>query len=87
MESLYTEKDKRSPQLTKENFIIKPMRFIKGLFSWYFHQRETLEDKLKQKETQIDDLKAQLNIVNHMYEEGRNLLKEQNRDLEEILKM
>ncbi|MEE8190901.1 MAG: hypothetical protein V3T79_04815, partial [Candidatus Scalindua sediminis] len=79
MESLYTKENKYIPQLKKENFILKIIRFTKGLFSWYFHQRETLEDKLKQKETQIDDLKAQLNIVNHMYEEGRNLLKEQKR--------
>ena len=80
MESLYSEKDKNISKLFIENFL-KPARFIKGFFSWHFLQRETIEVKLKQKNTQIEDLKAQLNIVNHMYEEGRNLLKEQKRDL------
>jgi len=87
MDSFHPEKHKQSPQLIKENFVLKSITFIKEIFSWYFYQRETLEVKLKQKSTQIDDLKAQLNIVNHMYEEGRNLLKEQKRDLEEMLKM
>ena len=87
MGSFHTEKYKKPPHLIKENFILKSINFIKEIFSWYFYQRETLEVKLKQKGTQIDDLKAQLNIVNHMYEEGRNLLKEQKRDLEEMLKV
>ena len=86
MESLYSEKGKNISKLIIENFL-KPARFVKGFFSWHFFQRETLEVKLKQKNTQIKDLKAQLNIVDHMYEEGRNLLKEQKRDLEEMLKM
>ena len=86
MESLYSEKDKNISKLIIENFL-KPARFVKGFFSWHFFQRETLEVKLKQKNTQIKDLKDQLNIVDHMYEEGRNLLKEQKRDLEEMLKM
>ena len=86
MESLYSEKDKNISKLIIENFL-KPARFVKGFFSWHFFQRETLEVKLKQKNTQIKDLKDQLNIVDHMYEEGRNLLKEQKRGLEEMLKM
>ena len=87
MENLFTDKNKNTSQLIRETFFTKSIVFIKGIFSWYFFQKETLEVKLKQKDTQIDDLKAQLNIVNHMYEEGRNLLKEQKRDLEEMLKM
>src|SRR3972149_1824338 len=87
MENLFTDKNKNTSQLIRETFFTKSIEFIKGIFSWYFFQKETLKVKLKQKDTQIDDLKAQLNIVNHMYEEGRNLLKEQKRDLEEMLKM
>ena len=86
MESLYSEKGKNISKLFIEN-VLKPVKFVKGFFSWYFSQRETLEVKLKQRNAQIEDLKVQLNIVNHMYEEGRNLLKEQKRDLEEMLKM
>ncbi|MCP4371157.1 MAG: hypothetical protein GY797_24040, partial [Deltaproteobacteria bacterium] len=87
MENFYTKKNKNSSHLTEENFLLKSINFIKEIFSWYFFQRRTLEDKIKQKDKQIVDLKAQLNIVNHMYEEGRNLLKEQKRDLEEMLKV
>ena len=87
MESFHTEKHKKSPQLIRANFFLKSINFIKEIFLWYFYQKQTLEVKIKQKDKQLDDLKAQLNIVNHMYEEGRNLLKEQKRDLEEMLKV
>ena len=87
MEGFRTDKYKKSPQLTKANFFLKYIKFIKESLLWYFYEKGTLEVKIKQKDSQLDDLKSQLNIVNHMYEEGRNLLKEQKRDLEEMLKV
>jgi len=63
MESFQTEKHEKPPQLIKDNLILKSINFLKEIFSWYFYQKETLEVKLKQKSAQIDDLKAQLNIV------------------------
>jgi len=86
MDSFHTDKYKKPPQLTKENFFLKSINFVKESLVWYFYEKDTLEVKIKQKDSQLEDLKSQLNIVNHMYEEGRNLLKEQKRDLEEMLK-
>ncbi|HJO56041.1 MAG TPA: tetratricopeptide repeat protein, partial [Candidatus Scalindua sp.] len=87
MESFHTDKYKKPPQLTKENFFLKYINFIKEGLVWYFYEKDTLEVKIKQKDSQLEDLRSQLNIVNHMYEEGRNLLKEQKRDLEDMLKV